>query len=225
MDSLTTLVTSLPGPSQSQQQAEKELSEKFKGAALALTTLYKSSRDQSKRAYDAGYEAACRDVLAILQAEAANADVSRHVSKWLEARIDAVKGEDASEEDEDEPSKPAPPPQTSSPSANRTGRTNSPTVTSRATPWTPLLPVPPAHLPSTDTFTFPPLPEHAPIVGTKRRHAVMLFDGAPTAGASTTTPSVRRDRGRRRTRSARDLENSGMDIDEDGRERKRVARR
>ncbi|KAJ3913778.1 hypothetical protein F5877DRAFT_18782, partial [Lentinula edodes] len=61
---LTTLASSLPSP---YQNAEKDLLNNFKAAALSITTLYRSSRNASKRAYNAGYASACNDILLMIQ--------------------------------------------------------------------------------------------------------------------------------------------------------------
>ncbi|KIK68699.1 hypothetical protein GYMLUDRAFT_116621, partial [Collybiopsis luxurians FD-317 M1] len=60
---LNTLENSLP----STQNAEKELLNNFKAAALSITTLYRSSRQASKRAFNAGYASACNDILLMIQ--------------------------------------------------------------------------------------------------------------------------------------------------------------
>lgn len=131
---LNTLVSSLP--TSAQQNAEKELLNNFKGAssftgvglsqnltsirvlaaALSITTLYRSSRKTSKRAYNAGYASACQDMLNFIQqgvsasnlgpedagpshdVEGRGMTIGR-VMDWTEARLDAIK---ALEEDEDE---------------------------------------------------------------------------------------------------------------------------
>lgn len=124
---LTGLASSLPSHSLN-AQAEKALLDNFKGAqrlpsiflarpffgsltrspaaALSITTLYRSSRHASKRAYNSGYAAACRDLLEVLQVGVSDAGQSSEsgmtvgrVMDWLEARMEAVK---AREEEEDE---------------------------------------------------------------------------------------------------------------------------
>lgn len=143
---LTTLASSLP----SQQNAEKELLNDFKGtsfthhriyapdrllrfthlthptwiaitaAALSITTLYRSSRKTSKRAYNAGYAAACQDLLNFIQQGVSAGDVGQmmpaagsshavegggltigRVMDWTEARVEAIRAREE-EEDEDE---------------------------------------------------------------------------------------------------------------------------
>ncbi|PPQ78567.1 hypothetical protein CVT25_011778 [Psilocybe cyanescens] len=113
---LNTLVNSLPT---TQQNAEKELLNDFKAAALSITTLYRSSRKNSKRAYNAGYAAACQDLLSFIQQGVSAGDVGQspadssshavegggmtigRVMDWTEARVDAIKAREE-EEDEDE---------------------------------------------------------------------------------------------------------------------------
>lgn len=134
---LNTLASSLP--TANLQNAEKELLNNFKGeqsllsypsedcrrtnivasrrtaAALSITTLYRSSRHTSKRAYNAGYTAACQDLLVTIQqgVSAGGIDASGshgsegggmtigRVMDWIEARLDAIKSREE-EEDEDE---------------------------------------------------------------------------------------------------------------------------
>ncbi|TBU21942.1 hypothetical protein BD311DRAFT_631691, partial [Dichomitus squalens] len=62
---LNNLASSLP--SSSYANAEKELTNNFRAAALSLTTLFRSSKTASKRAYNAGYAAACHDLLNMIQ--------------------------------------------------------------------------------------------------------------------------------------------------------------
>ncbi|EIN03588.1 hypothetical protein PUNSTDRAFT_77980 [Punctularia strigosozonata HHB-11173 SS5] len=68
MESLNTLANSLTTNSPpSLIAAEKELLNNFKAAALSITTLYRSSRHTSKRAFNAGYASACQDLLMMIQ--------------------------------------------------------------------------------------------------------------------------------------------------------------
>ena len=136
MESLNSLATSLPTP---HQKAEQELLNNFRGlslspnvfllctsvdtplpsltwfsesaAALSITTLYRSSRETSKRAYDAGYAAACQDLLNMIQhgvsaggidnGESREGMTIGRVMDWTEARLQALRQKDE-EEDEDE---------------------------------------------------------------------------------------------------------------------------
>ncbi|KAF8200252.1 hypothetical protein BJ912DRAFT_1054636 [Pholiota molesta] len=110
---LNTLASSLP----SQQNAEKELLNDFKAAALSITTLYRSSRKTSKRAYNAGYAAACQDLLAFVQQGVSAGDVGPggpshavegggmtigRVMDWTEARVEAIRAREEEEEEDEE---------------------------------------------------------------------------------------------------------------------------
>ncbi|KAJ7512549.1 hypothetical protein B0H11DRAFT_1951658 [Mycena galericulata] len=110
---LNSLVSSLPSHSLN-ASSEKELLDNFKAAALSITTLYRSSRHASKRAYNAGYAAACRDLMEMLQQgvseshtlvpdrnEEAGMTIGR-VMDWVEARLDAVRCREEEEDEEDE---------------------------------------------------------------------------------------------------------------------------
>ncbi|KAF7982667.1 hypothetical protein HWV62_27129 [Athelia sp. TMB] len=120
MESLNTLASSLPNGSNNLANSEKELLNTFKAAALSITTLYRSSRQTSKRAYNAGYGAACQDLLLMIQqgvsvGGTANDSTSSDstnttggnqmtigkVMDWIEARLEAIKSREE-EEDEDE---------------------------------------------------------------------------------------------------------------------------
>ncbi|EEB93461.1 hypothetical protein MPER_07877 [Moniliophthora perniciosa FA553] len=99
---LNTLATSLPTP---YQNAETELVNNFKAAALSITTLFRSSRHASKRAYNAGYAAACNDLLMMIQqgvsvggidtpgsgasAESGGMTIGK-VMDWIEARMEEI---------------------------------------------------------------------------------------------------------------------------------------
>jgi len=88
----------------------------FSAAALSITKLYRSSRKTSKRAYNAGYGAACQDLLNFIQQGVSTGDVGNalagtshtvdgggmtigRVMDWTEARLEAIR---ATEEEEDE---------------------------------------------------------------------------------------------------------------------------
>ncbi|GLB45729.1 hypothetical protein LshimejAT787_2600620 [Lyophyllum shimeji] len=108
---LHTLANSLPT---AQQNAEKELTNNFKAAALSITTLYRSSRKNSKRAYNAGYAAACQDLLTMIQQGVSlDPTTSSHgpeeggmtigrVMDWTEARLEAIKAREEEEDEEEE---------------------------------------------------------------------------------------------------------------------------
>jgi hypothetical protein len=124
---LNTLASSLPT---AYQNAEKDLANNFRGkyistpffcqrsnsclaAALSITTLYRSSRQNSKRAYNAGYAAACQDLLTMIQqgvsldpsgssdAEGGGMTIGR-VMDWIEARLEAIKSREEEEEEDEE---------------------------------------------------------------------------------------------------------------------------
>ncbi|KAM6493045.1 hypothetical protein JOM56_011179 [Amanita muscaria] len=112
MESLNSLASSLPT---AHQNAEKELLNNFKAAALSITTLYRSSRETAKGAYDAGYAAACQDLLNMIQqgVSASGIDDSEdsegmsigRIMDWTEARLQALKQKEEEEEEEEEKEK------------------------------------------------------------------------------------------------------------------------
>jgi len=131
---LNTLAHSLPTANLA--NAEKDLLNNFKGsyhvvfilicypvptksrrssaAALSITTLYRSSLHTSKRAYNAGYAAACQDLLSMIQQGVSVGGVGQvndsdgngmtigRVMDWIEARLEAVKSREEEEEEEEE---------------------------------------------------------------------------------------------------------------------------
>ncbi|KIJ64247.1 hypothetical protein HYDPIDRAFT_28682 [Hydnomerulius pinastri MD-312] len=102
-------------PASNFEKAEKELLNNFKAAALSITTLYRSSRHASKRAYNAGYASACQDLMVMIQQGVSAGGIAPSSSNnpdngemtigrimdWIEARMEAVKSREE-EEDEDE---------------------------------------------------------------------------------------------------------------------------
>jgi len=86
---------------------------------LSITTLYRSSRKNAKRAYNAGYAAACQDQLDFIQQGVSAIDIGQapsgssshamegsgmsigRIMDWTEARLEAIKAREE-EEDEDE---------------------------------------------------------------------------------------------------------------------------
>lgn len=135
---LNTLANSLPNDN-NLANSEKELLNNFKGksgpisigseqqltsllfvaAALSITTLYRSSRQTKKRAYNAGYGAACHDLLLMIQqgvsvggigpagptsssGESSNEMTIGKVMDWIEARLEAVKSREEEEDEEEE---------------------------------------------------------------------------------------------------------------------------
>ena len=88
----------------------------FLAAALSITTLYRSSRKNSKRAYNAGYATACQDLLNFIQQGVSASDIGLspshemegggmtigRVMDWTEARVDAIKAREEEEEEDEE---------------------------------------------------------------------------------------------------------------------------
>ncbi|KAI0092249.1 hypothetical protein BDY19DRAFT_990974 [Irpex rosettiformis] len=112
MESLTNLATSLP--TSNLVNAEKDLLNNFKAAALSITTLYKSSLRTSKRSYNSGYAAACQDLLLMIQQGVSAGGTSDlngsgmtigRVMDYLEARLDAIKSREEEEEEDEEKDK------------------------------------------------------------------------------------------------------------------------
>lgn len=85
-------------------------------AALSITKLYRSSRTTSKRAYNAGYGAACQDLLTFIQQGVSASDLGSgplhgvdgggmtigRVMDWTEARLEAIRTTEEEEEEEEE---------------------------------------------------------------------------------------------------------------------------
>ncbi|KAI5115925.1 hypothetical protein M0805_004037 [Coniferiporia weirii] len=113
---MNTLVKTLP--SSAIAKAEQDTMDKFKAAALSLTTLYRSSQQASKRHFDAGYLSALDDLLAVIQhGVSAPPDLCTsadgmheegmsigRVMDWIEARQEAIRIK-AKEDEEDEEEK------------------------------------------------------------------------------------------------------------------------
>ncbi|KAH8099901.1 hypothetical protein BXZ70DRAFT_1008871 [Cristinia sonorae] len=108
---LNMLANSLPNSNLA--NAEKDLMNNFKAAALSLTTLYRSSRVTSKRAYNAGYASACQDLLLMIQQGVSAGESSSdpngtggmtigRVMDYIEARLEAIKSREDEEEEDDE---------------------------------------------------------------------------------------------------------------------------
>ncbi|KAI0691543.1 hypothetical protein C8Q76DRAFT_758489 [Earliella scabrosa] len=148
---LNNLATSLQASS-SYANAEKELTNNFRAAALSLTTLYRSSKTASKRAYNAGYSAACHDLLNMIQqGVSTDSDPSREVTigrimDYIEARLEAIKAREEEEDEEEEraskavagPSAPKPKPSSPTVPSSSPTRRDQP-VTAPPTPYTPSL--------------------------------------------------------------------------------------
>lgn len=96
-------------------------------AALSITTLYRSSKKNAKRAYNAGYAAACQDLLEFIQqGVSASGDVGQspagpsrisegttsgmtigQIMDWTEARVEAIKAREEEEDEDEERAQPA----------------------------------------------------------------------------------------------------------------------
>ncbi|KXN83189.1 hypothetical protein AN958_01703 [Leucoagaricus sp. SymC.cos] len=266
---LNTLASSLPT---AQQKAEQELLNNFKAAALSITTLYRSSRQNAKRAYNAGYAAACQDLLTMIQQGVSVGGLGK-------PNVPAVSSNNPlSSSSLPTPSSPVltasnhpPEPTTPSPpfapvnTQRPTQRSSKPRVALKGEPSASYTHFP--TIPSTPVFNFVPetitpvnpLPSFSetptvPAAGMKRRHAMMMMldttsspattgsmsvTQTPSTGNSPLPQSTMPNSSRRRTKSTRgqqqQLQNQNinliqpsaeaMDIEDDGRERKRVARR
>ncbi|KAK2460430.1 hypothetical protein APHAL10511_007595 [Amanita phalloides] len=205
MESLNSLASSLPT---AHQKAEQELLNNFKSAALSITTLYRSSRETSKRAYDAGYAAACQDLLNMIQHGVSAGGIDHGSSRegmtigrvmdWTEARLEALKQKDDEEEEEEDrekdrkpatttaapasssapPAPPAPKPAKSSPRPKEV----KPASPASFSPM-PILPDPPSTATSSPSSTPPtfsaPLPLRAAQRPTKPRPSTKGDGSAP----------------------------------------------
>ncbi|KAI0270436.1 hypothetical protein BC834DRAFT_783416, partial [Gloeopeniophorella convolvens] len=88
---LNALAGSLPNSNLA--NAEKELLNNFRAAALSITNLYRSSRTTSKRSYNSGYAAACADLLQMIQQVVSDSETPPTIGRvmdWVEARLEAV---------------------------------------------------------------------------------------------------------------------------------------
>ncbi|KAK7677233.1 hypothetical protein QCA50_019827 [Cerrena zonata] len=109
MESLNMNILANSLPNSNLANAEAELTNNFKAAALSLTTLYKTSKKTSKRAYNAGYSAACHDLLLMIQQGVSAGESSEggggmtigRIMDYIEARLEAIRSQEE-EEDEDE---------------------------------------------------------------------------------------------------------------------------
>ncbi|WVF69860.1 hypothetical protein IAT40_004641 [Kwoniella sp. CBS 6097] len=93
--------------------AERDMGDKFRAAALSITNLYKSSLSYTKQSYNVGYSAALADVLSTVQSSiGAGQDAEQALSRlmdWAEARQAAISAFAAEDKDTDDT--PAPPSQ------------------------------------------------------------------------------------------------------------------
>ncbi|WVW78652.1 hypothetical protein I302_100612 [Kwoniella bestiolae CBS 10118] len=104
---LSTLGSTLPP---GLADAERDMGDKFRAAALSITNLYKSSLGYTKQAYNVGYSAALADVLSTVQSSiGAGQDAEQTLSRlmdWADARQAAISAFAA--EDTDDLTAPAP---------------------------------------------------------------------------------------------------------------------
>ncbi|OCF37492.1 hypothetical protein I316_00616 [Kwoniella heveanensis BCC8398] len=107
---LSGLGTSLPP---GLADAERDMGDKFRAAALSITNLYKSSLSYTKQSYNVGYSAALADVLSTVQSSiGAGQNAEQALSRlmdWAEARQAAISAFAAEDRDTDDT--PAPPQQ------------------------------------------------------------------------------------------------------------------
>ncbi|KAM5539544.1 hypothetical protein V8D89_006653 [Ganoderma adspersum] len=173
---LNNLAKSLP--SSSYANAEKELTNNFRAAALSLTTLFRSSKSASKRAYNAGYSAACHDLLNMIQqGVSTDADPSREVTigrimDYIEARLEAIRAREEEEDEEEEKERAAKggPPSTAGPSAavkpalKASSPTLPPAPTRRDQPIAPPTPYTPSNMEAGRAYATPTLSSPTPSV-------------------------------------------------------------
>ena len=78
---------------------------------MSITTLYRSSLNTSKKAYNAGYAAACQDMLDVIQQGVSDRGAGTEsdggmnigrVMDWVEARLEAIKSREEEEAEEEE---------------------------------------------------------------------------------------------------------------------------
>jgi len=234
---LNTLANSLPNSNLA--NAEKDLLNNFKAAALSITTLYRSSRETSKRAYNSGYVSACQDILLMIQqgVSAGGADDAMSVGRimdWVEGRLEAIKArEDEEYEDEEaggsgSQGKPKPKPMKEQVVASLPTPSSPPTRSVQHLPTHPPTPSPSSSRPALphqrkQRKESPPTPDiltqrdnhptslsESITSGAKRRHAVMMMlDSSSAPSEISSTPPPVIPNPRRRTRSTRGAANTG----------------
>ncbi|KAI0248052.1 hypothetical protein BJV78DRAFT_1285092 [Lactifluus subvellereus] len=220
-------------PTSNLASAEKELLNNFRGkvlyvfpslshprrlthsviqaAALSITTLYRSSRTTSKRAYNSGYAAACADLLQMIQQGVSDSETPPTIGRvmdWVEARLEAVRAREEEELEEDEENANKRDGQASKLKASSNlARANSAPATQQQSPreQAPLAPsklsqsitptvapnVPPSTPPSPPATTARPLPPSAPpIRAPKPRSFASPIQAKENPIAATTIPSA-----------------------------------
>ncbi|EJD33774.1 hypothetical protein AURDEDRAFT_128972 [Auricularia subglabra TFB-10046 SS5] len=209
--SMNNLASSLPAANNA---TSTELSAKFKEAAMSITTLYRASLAAQSRAHSAGYSAALQDVLSYVQAGLSDGSMDiGTVLDWLEARAATVQSDD---EDDDHHASASAKVQlvkritAAKENAHHHHRKATAKISSSKSPS----PRPPS-----------------PLLGTKRRHAA-LHDQPVQLVTGSSDKAERVKRGK--PKSARvpnplpvapAFADFSMDVEDDPRERKRVARR
>ncbi|KAJ3536843.1 hypothetical protein NM688_g6779 [Phlebia brevispora] len=164
---LNNLANSLP--TSNLANAEADLLNTFKAAAMSITTLYKSSRRTSKRAYNAGYAAACQDLLLMIQqrvsagetgdAEGGGMTIGR-IMDYIEARLEAIRSTEEEEEEENEKDRERERRQSAGATSRPTGSSNMKALTPSTSALRsrdsvvspPLTPLSPPNVQSTTTF-------------------------------------------------------------------------
>ncbi|KLT41431.1 hypothetical protein CC85DRAFT_286462 [Cutaneotrichosporon oleaginosum] len=186
---LSSLDTTLPP---ALADAERDMGDKFRAAAMSITQLYKSSLGYTKQAYQAGYSAALADVLSKVQSDIGSggdaAEALARLMDWSEARQAAIR---AFEEDDEVPT----PVQRPAPRSTPVRPASAPVLDSRVRPTpgpstlrpmpgpSPLRPTPGPSNPRTETTEEPrpatvsslladapssPAPSPRPIVASRR---------------------------------------------------------
>ncbi|GMK59207.1 hypothetical protein CspeluHIS016_0702220 [Cutaneotrichosporon spelunceum] len=125
---LSSLDTTLPP---ALADAERDMGDKFRAAAMSITQLYKSSLGYTKQAYQAGYSAALADVLSKVQSDIGSggdaAEALARLMDWSEARQAAIR---TFAEDDEQPA----PVQRPTPRTTPARPASAPIIDSRARP-------------------------------------------------------------------------------------------
>jgi len=209
----------------------------FKAAALSITTLYRSSRETSKRAYNSGYVSACQDILLMIQqgVSVGGADDAISVGRimdWVEARLEAIKAREDEEYEDEEAGgsasqvKPKPKPIKEQVVVGLVTPNSPPTRSIQQLAVHPPTPSPSSSRPPSLhqrklRKESPPTPDiltqrenhnthsESLTTGAKRRHAVMMMlDSSAPSEISSAPPHVIQNT-RRRTRGTRGTTNTG----------------
>ncbi|KAI9457469.1 hypothetical protein BJY52DRAFT_1272668 [Lactarius psammicola] len=164
-------------PTSNLANAEKELLNNFRAAALSITNLYRSSRTTSKRSYNSGYAAACADLLQMIQQGVSDSETPLSIGRvmdWVEARLEAVRAREEEELEEDEDNSSKKEGQASKLKANSLARASSaPAVPQQQSPREQPGPLPPSKLSQSITAApnaRPSTPPSPPIATTVPPH-------------------------------------------------------